>query len=86
MVQYKSSTFWILCCCLGLIPGIIYYALAEKPKDGVAIQQQQQVVVMQQPIAQPEEQKKTEMYCPHCGHGIDKGLTFCPNCGGKLGD
>ena len=42
MVVYKKSTFWILCC-LGVIPGIIYYALAKKPKD---------VEVAPQPVSQ----------------------------------
>jgi len=88
MAVYKSSTFWILCCCLGVVPGIIYYALAEKPKNIIYSPQpiQQQVVITQQPIFQPEVQKKPEAFCPNCGSGIDKGVTFCPNCGTKLAD
>ncbi len=80
MVEYKASTFWILCCCLGLIPGIIYYALAEKPKAGVIPQQppQQQVVVIQQPTNKPGK------FCTECGQSIDMGVTFCPSCGTKL--
>ena len=86
MAEYKASTFWILCCCLGLIPGIIYYALAEKSKGVVVIQQppQQQVIIMQQPTVQPKAESKPEMFCQECGHAIDKKLTFCPNCGTKL--
>lgn len=86
MTQYKASTFWILCCCLGVIPGIIYYALADRSKDVIVVQQPQQVIIMQQPTDQPKAELKPEIYCPHCGHGIDKKLTFCPNCGVKLVD
>ena len=87
MVEYRASTFWILCCCLGLIPGIIYYALAEKPKNVVVIQQPPpQQVIIQQPTVQPEEKVKPDKYCPQCGYGLDKGVTFCSNCGTKLGE
>jgi len=88
MAVYKASTFWILCCCLGIIPGIIYYALAEKPKDLVITQQpiQQQVIITQQPTYQPAAQKRPEAFCPNCGAGIEKGVTYCPNCGSKLSD
>lgn len=27
---------------------------------------------------------KNEIYCPHCGHKIDKDLRFCPKCGVDL--
>lgn len=74
----------VILLCIGIIPGIIYYALLYKevtPMYAPQQQQQQQVVIVQQPAApQPTGQKKK--FCSECGTEVTG--KFCDNCGAEM--
>ena len=70
----------IILLCIGIIPGIIYYALMYKEVTPIQ-QQQQQVVIVQQPAApQPTVQQKN--FCSECGAEVTG--KFCDKCGTEI--
>lgn len=74
-----SYCLLVILLCIGIIPGIIYYAIARREIGGSSKQVIKQNIVIQQP--RPEQQKLIQ-YCLQCGAVVKS--NFCENCGAKM--
>ena len=69
---------------IGIIPGIIYYAIKYEEVTPIIVQQQapqQQVVIVQQP-ATPQPTIQNKKFCSECGAEVTG--KFCDKCGSEI--